>query len=364
MHFKKQGDMMGIMGNSFVFSQKHRRCYDYSVYIGRFQPFHNGHLETCKQSLQYSNHLIILIGSAFFAPNIRNPFTFEERRMMIEVALREEGLKSFTLLPIRDYLYDDEAWTGDVRKKVSMITNPSSKITLIGFDKDFTSNYLRSFPKWNFIKMSKYKNIDAHLIRDQYFTGLDWQSNCPDSVISLLTLFVKTKKWKWLVSEYQAIVTYKKAWGPPPYPPIHVTADIVLVCNAHILLVKRGKQPGKGLYALPGGFVNENEKIEVCCLRELQEETKIQIPPSVLKKSIKSCKVFDHPLRSDRGRVITHAFYLELKEETCLPQTKGNDDAKTTLWLPVQKLSEYMECFFEDHFIIIEHFLGRYNGSY
>jgi bifunctional NMN adenylyltransferase/nudix hydrolase len=109
-----------------------------------------------------------------------------------------------------------------------------------------------------------------------------------------------------------------------------VTADAVVVQSGHILLVERGRAPGKGLLALPGGFVNPEERIRDAAIRELREETSIsdgkgQIPPAMLASFIEDARtrVFDAPNRSLRGRIITHAFLFRLPERRKLFGVKG-----------------------------------------
>lgn len=351
--------------------------YDYVVFIGRFQPFHKIHLQTCKLAAKQGKHLIIFVGSSFTAPNIRNPFTFEQRRNLIEQVFEENQITNYTIFPIRDYFYSDNAWVADVQQKVSMITNPNSKIALIGHQKDYTSYYLSLFPQWKFINTKD--NIvdslktDSTTVRNCLFkqanpskhscTKSEYQkiiSNLVDKpVVDFLKKFTKTDQYNHLVYEFEKIQDYKDAWKDTPYPPTFVTTDAVVVCGGHILLVRRKGHPGNGLLALPGGFIQEYEKIQDSCLRELKEETRIKVPLPVLKGSIKDSKTFDHPLRSVRGRTITHAFYLELENEKDLPKVKGSDDAEKAVWVPLNEFAAMSETMFEDHYAIVESFVGR-----
>ena len=140
-----------------------------------------------------------------------------------------------------------------------------------------------------------------------------------------------------------------------PYAPTFLTCDAVVVQSGHVLLVKRGANPGKGLWALPGGFVNQNERIQDACMRELREETRLKVPLPVLHGSVKNKEVFDHPDRSLRGRTVTQAFYIELPPGK-LPQVKGGDDAASAKWVPLAFVRE--EEMYEDHYHILTHFLG------
>jgi bifunctional NMN adenylyltransferase/nudix hydrolase len=116
--------------------------------------------------------------------------------------------------------------------------------------------------------------------------------------------------------------------------------------------VRRGKFPGKGLLALPGGFLNPKETIEDCMLRELREETGLRVPTKVVAGSIKSRRVFDDPHRDARGRVITHAFLIELQPmEGGLPKVTGGDDAIEAFWIPISELQPKL-CY-ADHWDII-----------
>ena len=100
--------------------------------------------------------------------------------------------------------------------------------------------------------------------------------------------------------------------------------------------------------------------LEDSAIKELKEETNIKVPAQVLRGSIKSSHVFDYPERSQRGRTVTFAYYIELKPnlKEGLPRVKGGDDAKKAFWLPLSALGEKEDEFFEDHIHIIKYFLG------
>ena len=167
--------------------------------------------------------------------------------------------------------------------------------------------------------------------------------------------FKRTGNYLNLKEEFNYIEKYKQDWKSAPYPPTFVTVDSVVVQSGHILLIERGGNPGKGLLALPGGFLDQNEKMIDAAIRELREETGLKVPSPVLYGSCKQSHVFDHPLRSSRGRTITQAFYFELKNlPEGLPKVKGSDDARHAAWYPLSKLQS--TSMFEDHYAIIQHF--------
>ena len=73
-----------------------------ALLIGRFQPFHLGHLEVVKAIAKECDRLIVGIGSAQLSHTFENPFTAGERHLMISRALTDEGLHNFFLVPIVD----------------------------------------------------------------------------------------------------------------------------------------------------------------------------------------------------------------------------------------------------------------------
>ena len=142
-----------------------------------------------------------------------------------------------------------------------------------------------------------------------------------------------------------------------PFPPVFVTADAVVTCSGHVLVVTRGGNPGKGLLALPGGFVRSNERIKDAAVRELKEETRIKVDKPVLKRAIVDSEVFDYPARSERGRTVTHAFHIKLEGK--LPEVKltGADDAVKCQWMPFVEVMRRADEFFEDHIHIVNNFI-------
>jgi bifunctional NMN adenylyltransferase/nudix hydrolase len=137
---------------------------------------------------------------------------------------------------------------------------------------------------------------------------------------------------------------------------VFVTVDALIRWGADVLLIERGHAPGKGLLALPGGFVEPRDTLWESCLRELAEETHLAEPEAVLRRALEKVQVFDHPDRSQRGRTITHvhAFDLSSRER---PAVRAGDDAARTHWVSVRELVAMEDRFFEDHFHILDQFL-------
>ena len=339
--------------------------YDALVLIGRFQPFHNAHLEIIKRATALTNHLVVITGSAHQPRTYKNPFTSREREAMIRNATAGLSL-NISINPNINTIYNDQAWAVRVQKIVSDAVYSAKgpgdfKIGIIGHKKDESSFYLDMFPQWEFVNVEQIEPLGATDIRDLYFK-MSFNSNfiknvVPESTYEFLMEFRKTEEFAQIVREREFIANYKKQYESLPYPPIFVTSDAVVIQSGHVLMIKRRSEPGRGLWALPGGFVNANTDKSVldACIRELREETGIKVPAPVLKGSIQDNRVFDAIERSARGRTITHAFKIVLPDGE-LPKVKGNDDAEKARWVPIAEVRSD-ECF-EDHYEILQHFLG------
>ena len=334
--------------------------YDLAVFIGRFQPFHKGHLYNITQALKVSSKLLINVGSSFNAPNIKNPFSFEQRKQMIESDLKAVGidLSKIVIEPLADYYYQEEKWQQALRQNVAKHSKTTDNVAIVGHEKDASSYYLKSFSEWGFIPVDNYKSYNATDFRKEYYDGnILANYMCNDSGVGthgFLCEFAKTVGFLNLQEEYIAIKKYKKRWQSSPYIPILTTVDALVIVNDHILLIQRNNTPGKGLWALPGGFVDGGEFIAQATTRELYKETSIDLSQEQLDFAKQGSFVFDYPSRSVRGQTITHAGLFVFENMKALPTVKASDDAKSTKWVHIQSITQYFyDKMFEDHYQII-----------
>ena len=338
-----------------------RRRRTFGVYIGRFEPPHGAHLLVMLEALQSVQKLIVVIGSARAARNTKNPFTAEERQDMILEMLRAAGIPKTRVLfvHVRDYFYNEALWLSEVQRGVQLHTRGSSDIALIGHIKDESSYYLRSFPGWEFIPTHVVSDLSATNVRRAYFEGRldDVRGMVPPAVHDFLIRFQATAEYADLRAEFDYLREYRAAWQTAPFPPVFVTTDAVITRSGHVLLIRRGHRPGRGRLAMPGGFLEQDETLLACAVREVQEETGLSVSID-LGAQLRATQVFDYPDRSLRGRTVTHAFHFDLGIGQ-LPALRGGSDASEALWLPLSEALAHPELFFEDHHAIIEHFLMR-----
>jgi bifunctional NMN adenylyltransferase/nudix hydrolase len=335
---------------------------DLAVIIGRFQPLHYGQIYNIDKGLQVANKVVVLVGSAYNSVSPKNPFTYQERENMINDFFFHGESDRVFVEPLPDSLYEENQWVIDVQEAIRLHL-PEGKerdsVVLIGHEKDASSYYLNNFPQWEFIETGKwpekYSGVDATKIRELYYEhDLRYiKGVVPPTTYSFLEKYTKTKAYGNIVAEYNFIEDYKRSWASSPFPPTFNTVDAIVVQSGHILLIKRKENPGKDLWALPGGFLGQEETQLMAVIRELREETKLKVPVPVLKGSITKEKTFSQPSRSQRGRTITQAYLFQLKNDEDLPKVKGNDDAKEAKWIPLVEFYDMEPQMYEDHHHIV-----------
>jgi len=361
--------------------------YKHSVYIGRFQPIHEAHLASIKIALELADHLILFIGSAKRPPDIKNPWSFDERKIIVTRAIREYFgeepteigwsdypkntiMSRITILPLRDYMYSETHWISEVYAGATSAgaEHGTRNTILLGGYKDDSSYYLNSFPYWSFKEINmmfdrmsaidvrydlfKYGEIDSaeYVMPSTKQYAKDWMHT--DGGIYIQESYdFHVAKWK----EEEIIRKALEEAGIEYFPRIDQTVDALVVKSGCVLLIKRKIHPGKGLWALPGGYLNAAETMNVAVARELKEETNIMVPMDLLLPALyrKDPKVFNHPLRSLRRRIITHVFKANLGSSGQLPTIKAGDDAKEAHWIPLYDALQLEDKMFEDHYDIL-----------
>ena len=116
------------------------------------------------------------------------------------------------------------------------------------------------------------------------------------------------------------------------YPRPAVTADCVVMTNEplpKVLLIQRGHAPFKGGWAFPGGFLDMDETLKQCAIRELQEETGLCL------KECHQIGTYSGINRDPRHRTITTAYLFIIDAPA---EVKGQDDAAAAGWFPITEI--------------------------
>jgi 8-oxo-dGTP diphosphatase len=110
---------------------------------------------------------------------------------------------------------------------------------------------------------------------------------------------------------------------PFPATPALTTDCVVFDEQGHVLLIRRGNEPFKGSYALPGGFVDVGERVEDGCRRELSEETGLHVG------ELRLIGVYSDPGRDPRGHTCSVAYLARVGRAG----VTAGDDAAAAEWV-------------------------------
>lgn len=151
------------------------------LFVGRFQPFHKGHLEAIKDVLKEVDELGVVIGSAQYSHRKDNPFTAGERVTMIRKALEEAEIPAarWWIVPVPD-VHVHMVWVAEVvgyvpKFDVVYSNDPLTKRLFLeaGFK-------VKPFP------LHKREVYSATEIRERILNGKDWKTLVPKSVVKII----------------------------------------------------------------------------------------------------------------------------------------------------------------------------------
>ena len=310
------------------------------IFIGRFQPVHEGHVHSIGLAASQVQKLYILVGSANQCRSIRNPWTFQERKQMLALKLHSQRITNYEILPLNDHRYSNTQWMSEVRATIEHYGMGSP--ILFGHMKE-GNDYLKWFPELKFKSIEAQYSINATQVRERMFVEND--PFMPDTVQDDYAFYQKEKQ---LFAGY-----------PFPETLNFNCADAILECQGHILLIQRKFAPGRGAWALPGGFRNQRETFLDCAIRELMEETNVRVPEKVLRGSIVKTELFDDPSRSFGIPRNTMAVYMRINPnpDFSLPRANGADDAALCKWVPLTDALNNIEMY-DDHKDIVSKVTG------
>jgi nicotinamide-nucleotide adenylyltransferase len=152
------------------------------LFIGRFQPFHNGHLHLIKEALNEIEHLLIGIGSSREVNKEKNPYSYVQRKEMVEAALQGNNITNYSIHEIPDFP-DDSDWIRYIKEN------------LTEFDIVFMSDKNTAGEQWveNCLKkdciikkIPSLKGVDATTIRKLIKEKKGWKHLVPEEVVECM----------------------------------------------------------------------------------------------------------------------------------------------------------------------------------
>ena len=342
------------------------------VYIGRFQPFHNGHLDVLHQIIDKMDKnvdtITLVLGSSD-SGSPRNPLESMTRYEMIQSILDNDVYIAKNNVRCRilvDSVYDSPYnWTmfGKWLQSQLRLHMALGDTILCGME------YIKEYA--NLVGVSYWQateNVHIHATQiRQAFVENDTEflkANLPAGVFANEELYARIKEQ--IVNARNLQLKYIKDLNPK-YASVYKTVDNVVLCGGHILFVVR-KDNGK--YALPGGFQDPTDlSAQKAAERELMEETGLDSSDWTPSASKNFDAPFRDPRSSEKVNAETTAFLYRINPKYLLspdgvmvpqlPKVVGQDDAADAVWLRLNEVCEYPENrFHADHKKIILNMLG------
>lgn len=150
-----------------------------ALFIGRFQPFHNGHLKAIQFILKKYDEIILGIGSSQYSYTFNNPFTSDERKEMIEVTLKSRNITNFKIVLIPD-IHNPPKWVDHV---LSIYSNFNVVVTNSTITKNLFSKKGFKVIETPIYSKDKYS---GRLIRDKIAKNQDWKKSVPPEVVDII----------------------------------------------------------------------------------------------------------------------------------------------------------------------------------
>ena len=154
-----------------------------ALFLGRFQPFHNGHLYVIKEALKEVDKIIIGVAYNEDADKNENPFSVEERIEMIDLALPANEISNYTIFPVPDH-NDDSKWVEQLETLVPKfdVVYMSDKNT---FGEKWVERCLKE--KYTIRRIKSITGIDGTIIREKIRNKEEWKSLVPRQVAVYIT---------------------------------------------------------------------------------------------------------------------------------------------------------------------------------
>lgn len=303
-----------------------------ALFVGRFQPFHLGHLSVVKQieSVPDVEKILIGIGSSQEANTEVNPFGFSERAQMITDTLKNKLQKPFAVFGIPD-VHNDEKW-----QKLLDILSPE-KFSIVYTGNDWVKRILEKNgveirrPEYEYL-------VCASEVRELMKTGQEWQDLVPEEVISL-------------IKNIRGVERIRGRYGERLSP--NVTADIIInYRDEGIVLIQRKEKagdPNSLKWAVPGGHIDYGqETVEGAAIREAKEETNLDI--SITPED--QFRQYSDPDRDPRGHYVTMVYHTRVDHG----ELKAGDDAVDIKVFPWDQIPDDMGF---DHNRFLKDYIGK-----
>lgn len=333
-----------------------------SVCIMRGQIIHPGHESIFDRMAKETDVQLVCLGSSNRPEDPSNPFSYRERTEMI-------GLlhPSFATTPIPDVL-KDSVWkkrvTSAVREFVDNYSGeePITDIKLYGHTKENEPDLLEMFAmSYDPVACERVQDFHATDIRTAWLKNGQRLSDSYSMILNQKIVdWLNERKYSenlqadWLFYNTKEPTDFSGYKHPETLQ--FLCADSIVVHQGKVLVIRRKNSPGQGQLALPGGHKENNETCLDCAIRELLEESEMQIDEAVLRASLVDQMLNDDPGRNLGITRVSVGFLFDISALEEVPNVFVTDETTEAMWIPLEDIEATpMFC---DHALMIEALAG------
>ena len=276
--------------------------YDIGVIVGRFQidELHIGHMHLIEEVLKRHKKCIIFVGVSPTLGTKKHPLDFPSRRVMIQSAF-----PNIVVAPMKDYKCD-EVWAEKLDEKINEVY-PLGKPCLYGGRDSFVDHY------------TPYGKYDAYEFpTHDYRPATELRAEIGKEIVDS--------------SEFRRGIIYA---SQNQYPKTHFTIDVAVTKEEKgKVMVLLGRKPNEDLYRFPGGFVDQNESLEMAVRREAGEELGISLEGDI--NYVCSLPIEDWRYAGTGDTILTSFF----QSEYTFGGAKAGDDLDYVDWFVLDNFRE------------------------
>jgi bifunctional NMN adenylyltransferase/nudix hydrolase len=326
-----------------------------AVIIGRFQPFHIGHLSLINKAQEEADKVLILIGSSKQLPDFKNPFSYEERLAMLRSTLLEDDKRFIRPLPDEEH---DADWIANVIGEVIAIEEDPTEVAIYTNPKD-EEFYRKSFifP----VETLDEVPISATYVRESWYADSLWcvEEYLTEKVCMFLDEHPDRER---LATEWSTTKSMKliKEQGHPFENPMEPVSFAVIVQGTSMLVGRRGGTRGNGQLGLPGGYIESGETSLQGCMRETKEELGLDLHALIMAGSAQCLAQAVEENMGDLGiRTIGINYLFVLKPDLEVEVTVDGIETTDHEWLRVADVTLDNTLLFFNHNLVTKRLLSK-----
>jgi bifunctional NMN adenylyltransferase/nudix hydrolase len=326
-----------------------------ALVIGRFQPLHNGHVDLIMEAKDAGDKVLVLVGSTNKLPDFKNPFSYEERKALLE----ETFGSSIEIRPLPDRDSDDE-WTQDVVAHVLSIEEDPTEVMVFCSDKD-EAFYRKAlvFPVTTVNNVA----ISATEIRESWYTDDVRYNDMPTCSALLLE---EHKDHSRLTIEYATTLHMKdrKTLGHPFGNPMEPVSFAVIIQNGQVLVGRRAGPRGAGQLGLAGGFVENTETTLEAAMRETKEELGLDLKELIKNgQAVCMAQAVSENLGDLGVRTLGVNYLFVIKPDAEVEINVDSGETTGYSWVSYLDICEDKTLLFFNHNQIVRQLLSKIGGT-